>query len=219
MTPVRAVIFDMFETLVTHTCTPRFFGQQIAAMAQVPADSFLPLWNATDEARTLGQATLEDVLRDILPRLGRQDEALVQAIARKRRQVKQTVLAHPDPDVPRMLEALKARGVAVGLVSNCYFEEAAVIRESALFPFFNAVCLSCEEGVRKPDAAIFRLCLTRLGIPAESCLYVGDGGSEELEAASALGMRACQAAWYLPRTAWRAAFHPLARPMDVVNQL
>ncbi len=219
MTPVRAVLFDMFETLVTHTCAPHFFGREIAAMAQVPVEQFVPLWIATDEARTLGQATLEDALRDILPRLGRQEEELVQSIARKRREVKQYVFAHPDPDVPRLLEALKARGVAVGLVSNCYFEEAAVIRESALFPFFDAVCLSCEEGVCKPDAAIFRRCLMRLGLPAESCLYVGDGGSEELEAADALGMRACQAAWYLPRPAWRAAFHPLAQPMDVVDRL
>lgn len=219
MTPVRAVLFDMFETLVTHECAPHFFGREIAAMARVPADQFIPLWNATEEARTLGQATLEDALRDILPRLGPWDEAVVQSIAEKRRQVKQYVFAHPDADVPRMLEALKARGVAVGLVSNCYFEEAAVIRESALFPFFDAVCLSCEEGVRKPDAAIFRRCLARLGIPAESCLYVGDGGSKELEAASALGMRACQAAWYLPQSAWRAAFHPLARPLDVVDLL
>ena len=32
---------------------------------------------------------------------------------------------------------------------------------------------------------------------AEECIYIGDGGSNELETARKLGMKAVQAAWYL----------------------
>jgi putative hydrolase of the HAD superfamily len=40
----------------------------------------------------------------------------------------------------------------------------------------------------KPEPAIFQLCLERLGLPAGSCLFVGDGGSNELSAARAAGL-------------------------------
>ena len=36
-----------------------------------------------------------------------------------------------------------------------------------------------------------------LGLDPEECLYVGDGGSLELETAQAVGMHPLQAAWYL----------------------
>ena len=35
-----------------------------------------------------------------------------------------------------------------------------------------------------------------LGVSPEECLYVGDGGSNELQAATASGMTAVQANWF-----------------------
>ena len=96
-----------------------------------------------------------------------------------------------------MLSQLKERGLLVGLISNCYAEEAKVIRKSELFPFFDRACLSCELGIAKPDVEIFERCMKELNVEPEECLYVGDGGSRELETATALGMKAVQAVWYL----------------------
>ncbi|WP_052441087.1 HAD-IA family hydrolase [Streptacidiphilus anmyonensis] len=53
---------------------------------------------------------------------------------------------------------------------------------------FDAVLLSSEAGVRKPDPAIFRLALERLDVPASECLLVDDG-EENLAAADALGIK------------------------------
>lgn len=39
-----------------------------------------------------------------------------------------------------MLSQLKSSGIRVGLISNCFSEEAEVIRESVLFPYFDEVC-------------------------------------------------------------------------------
>ena len=36
-----------------------------------------------------------------------------------------------------------------------------------------------------------------LGVRAGECLYIGDGGSHELEAADIMGMTALQARWYI----------------------
>lgn len=89
-----------------------------------------------------------------------------------------------------MLSELKDKGILIGLISNCFSEEADVIRRSELFSYFDAVYLSYEQGLQKPDEEIYRRCMDRLGVKQEECLYIGDGGSNELEAARKLGMKA-----------------------------
>ena len=194
---IRAVIFDMYETLITHYRCPLYFSAQLAADAGIPTAAFQALWRPTEEARTCGQLTLEAALTGILTAYDRYSDELLRALVTRRRQTKAACFDALHPEILPMLEALRAYGLRVGLISNCYSEEADAIRSSRLMPFFDAVCLSWEQGLRKPDPGLFRRCLDMLSLPPEECLYVGDGGSHELEAARALGMQTVQAAWYL----------------------
>jgi putative hydrolase of the HAD superfamily len=120
-----------------------------------------------------------------------------------------------------MLSTLKNEGFLIGLISNCFSEEADVIRRSELFTYFDAVYLSYEQGIQKPDEEIFQRCMNGFAVKAENCLYVGDGGSEELETASKLGMRAVQAAWYLQEgttqpSVRKQGFIQLEQPLEVL---
>ncbi|MCQ2583010.1 MAG: HAD family hydrolase [Treponema sp.] len=63
-----------------------------------------------------------------------------------------------------------------------------------------------------------------LGLKAEECLYVGDGGSRELETAQAVGMKAAQATWYLCEgfgqlVGRKPEFEQLEKPEDVLGQV
>ena len=49
---VKAVIFDMFETLISYHTSPVYFGTQMAMDAGVPVQEFLTKWRATDYDRT-----------------------------------------------------------------------------------------------------------------------------------------------------------------------
>ena len=224
---IRAVIFDMYETLITQYRCPRCFGADLAAEAGVPPEPFLQVWHAATEARSVGLMTLEEALRRSLEaggQAGSACEAMVRQLAAKRRATKRACFQHLHGEIEPLLSSLRARGLRVGLISNCFSEEAEVIRESVLFPFFDAVCLSWEEGVQKPDAEIYRRCVARLGIRAEECLYVGDGGSGELEAAREMGMTAVQAVWYLKEsspqpTGRRKGFPQLEKPLAVLDRL
>ena len=40
--PIQAVIFDMYETLVTQFCSPLYYGTQIAEDLGLSAEEFLP---------------------------------------------------------------------------------------------------------------------------------------------------------------------------------
>ena len=221
---IKAVIFDMFETLVTHYESPLYFGKQICADIGITESVFREIWDTTEEARTLGKTTLEQVIEDILKTNQRYSNELYAKIIEKRRQAKQACFDHLHREIIPMLEAIRANGMKIGLITNCYNEETDVIRQSVLFPYFDAVCMSCELGLKKPQREIFETCLQMLDLRAEECLYVGDGGSQELEAAAACGMHPRQAAWYFKAENGqlanrRSEFSPVDSPLDILNEI
>ena len=50
---IRAVIFDMFETLVTHYESPMYMGRQMTEDVGIAESKFREIWDATDSDRTL----------------------------------------------------------------------------------------------------------------------------------------------------------------------
>ena len=193
---IQAVIFDMFETLVTHYESPMYMGRQMTEDIGIEESAFRKIWDATDSDRTLGRRTLEDVIEEILRVNDRYSRALFEKIITKRKQAKEECLSHLHPEILPLLDALKSENIRIGLITNCFLEERDIIKNSALYAYFDAPCMSCELGMKKPDPAIFQKCLSDLRLPADACMYVGDGGSFELETARRLGMHPLQAAWY-----------------------
>ena len=221
---IQAVIFDMYETLVTQLQSPLYYGTQIAQDLGLAPEAFLPEWRNTEEDRATGKETFEEVMEMLMRQQGIYTRELHTRVVEQRIAVQSDCFSHLHPRILLMLGELKKRGIKIGLITNCFSEEAKLIRESALFPFFDGACLSWEEGVRKPDPAIYHACLEKLGIPAENCLYVGDGGSRELEAAAALGMQAVQATWYRRegfdkyQAAIRPEFPQITEPMQLPEE-
>jgi putative hydrolase of the HAD superfamily len=219
---IRAVIFDMFETLITHYRSPLYFGTQMAKDTGIPEDRFQALWHPTEYERTIGNLTLEKTLEIILKENHCYSETLLNKIVEKRITAKKECFQHLHSEIIPLLTTLKKRGFLIGLISNCFSEEAEVIRNSELLPYFDAIYLSYEQGVQKPEVEIFRRCMDGLSVKAAECLYVGDGGSEELETARKLGMVAVQAAWYLQEGTTQPSkrkhdFFQLEKPFDVLN--
>ena len=194
---IKAVLFDMFETLVTHFESPVYMAKQICADIGITEARFREIWDTTDKDRTLGRKTLEEVIETVLQVNECYSAELFEMIIEKRKQSKIECFRHIHPEIIPMLKALKERNIKIGLITNCYFEERDVIQNSVLYDYFDAVCMSCELGLAKPDAAIFYKCTQMLEVAPDECLYIGDGGSFELETAQAVGMHPIQAAWYL----------------------
>ena len=74
------------------------------------------------------------------------------------------------------LTALRARGYALGLITNRDNVERfyELLDEFELRPFFDLALASGEVGIRKPKPGIFDAALERLGARADQALYVGD---------------------------------------------
>ena len=55
---IQAVIFDMYETLITHYRSPLYFGAQMAADAGITEEAFQVIWQQTEIARSTGKSVL-----------------------------------------------------------------------------------------------------------------------------------------------------------------
>ena len=221
---IRAVIFDMYETLITHYDCPLYFGPQMAADAGISEEDFLKWWKPAEEDRTVGRMTLEELVELILRKNNCYSDETWKLIVGKRSAVKVECFKHLHPEIIPMMSKLKEQGILVGLISNCFSEEAPVIRKSVLAPYFDEMCLSYELGMQKPEERIFYYCMERLGVRPEECLYIGDGGSMELETARRLGMTAMQAVWYFrddisQPMKRKPEFQQLERPLDVLGRI
>jgi putative hydrolase of the HAD superfamily len=110
-----------------------------------------------------------------------------------------------DSTTHALLEALRRRGLALGVVSNVSAPPADLRRElaeSGIAERIDYAVFSSEAGQSKPGAEIFQRALDALGVRAEAALFVGDRLYEDVRGASELGMTTVQALWF------RADDHP-----------
>jgi putative hydrolase of the HAD superfamily len=93
-------------------------------------------------------------------------------------------------DVVPVLEALKARGLRLAVLSNFDSRLEDLIRVFELDRYFDAVHYSTRMGAAKPDPAIFRAALAFHGVEAHQAKHVGDSSIADIEGATAAGIRA-----------------------------
>jgi putative hydrolase of the HAD superfamily len=140
-------------------------------------------------------------------------------VVKKRVKIKQQCFENISEEIVAMLDILKKKKIKIGLISNCFSEEVEVIKDSILYNYFDVCCLSYEMGIKKPDQRIFRECVKMLDVKENECIYIGDGGSNELDAAKSVGIRAVQATWFISEQSKQYKIKPdvehLNRPINI----
>ena len=94
----------------------------------------------------------------------------------------------PDERMLGAVRACRAAGVRTGLISNSWGDGVAY-DPALLEELFDAVVISGEVGLHKPQPEIFELGAERAGVPAAQCVFVDDL-RENCEGAEAVGMTA-----------------------------
>jgi putative hydrolase of the HAD superfamily len=94
------------------------------------------------------------------------------------------------PDVLPTLDALAARGVKLGVISNWDERLRPLLRQLKLTGYFETIVVSREVRASKPARAIFQHAVRKLGLPAEAVLHVGDSMSMDVRGAQAAGLSA-----------------------------
>lgn len=181
MLPIRAIFFDLGGVLVRTTdLEPRRAWERRFG---------LPDWGLQDlffnspigQAAQIGQATTADAWTHVAATLGLDDDVLreLQADFWRGDTFDESLLA--------LIRALRAH-YKIGLISNALPDARAMYGPRLSEARFDLLVFSGEEGVKKPDAEIFRRALARLGVRADESIFVDDM-PENVAAAEALGMR------------------------------
>ncbi|MBD2866761.1 HAD family hydrolase [Paenibacillus oceani] len=221
----EAVLFDLFETLISEyeggVRKVDRTGRNDAARLGLEHDVYRREWGARHRRRMTGEfSDYKAVMRHILEgQRATINEQELHKMYEERIAEKKAAFTGIDPEVIALLDKLKRDKIAIGLISNCTEEEVRGWQTSGLASYFDTVLFSYEANCAKPDPAIYLLACERLNVKPDQCLFIGDGGSDELNGASRAGMRACQAVWYLPESMREKTYGcpQLVRPMQVMQ--
>jgi len=91
-------------------------------------------------------------------------------------------------EVPTVLEALRARGCQLAVVSNFDSRLPGILQALGVYDRMDAVVYSSEAGHAKPDPAIFRRALDELGVAPERTIHVGDNAKADVGGAVSAGL-------------------------------
>lgn len=117
--------------------------------------------------------------------------ALTEAFCDRQRD---TVIAEltPRDDLEAVITALRQRGVRLGIVSNIDDDVLTPLTQRWRLDTWASLLLSSEAARScKPDRRIFEQALSSLEATPEQTLFVGDSMLNDVQGASALGMKTC----------------------------
>jgi HAD superfamily hydrolase (TIGR01549 family) len=215
--PIRAVVFDLFDTLVDlhmdrlppveidgrrFPSTAGHLHALVRERADIAWEDFgKALWAVEREVRApraeQGRElpTLER-MHEILRRLGLDDAPLAERLT----DVHMTLLREQVttlPHHPEVLERLRGK-VRLAVCSNFSHSQTAlrILEDAGLRWHFDAVLVSDATGYRKPRREIFEATCALLGVPAGETLHVGDHLKLDVAGGSAAGL---STAWLVRR--------------------
>lgn len=187
----QAVIFDLFGTLIDNFALPEYRRvlAEMAGILNAPADNFYRLWLDTFLQRTTGvHGTQKESIEHICRALDIEvtEEQIARAFDVRLEYTKRSVV--PRAGSLEVLTQLKSKDYGTALITDCTGEIPLIWNDTPFAPFFDVTVFSCRAGIKKPDPRIYRMATDQLQVEPGDCLYIGDGSSQELTGARAVGM-------------------------------
>lgn len=176
---MKNIVFDLGQVLFKrdpNKCTPEF----IEFFRFIRSKELPRFWNEYDR----GTLTYDEVL-DELCRHNGCDRAVSERHLR-------TAIDRQEPvrATKQLIGELKAAGYKLYVLSNMSREFIDFLRRFPVYALFDGEVVSCEEGVCKPEPAIYRLLLDRYGLDPAETLFTDDR-PDNIEAARAFGIHTC----------------------------
>ena len=186
---IKAIFFDLFFTLIVPTYGKTNNEYDILNLSVDEWEQYAEN-NILYRERALGFVKTEIEIIDKIMSLMPFEVSVVQKeqVLFAREQRMKNALKTILKDILDTLQELKSKDIKLGLISNADCIDCKYWSQSPLFPYFDDAIFSCNVGLLKPDRQIYVLAMQRLNVSPEQCLFVGDGGSNELCGAKSVGM-------------------------------
>jgi putative hydrolase of the HAD superfamily len=207
MPPIKAVLFDMFDTLMLIEKDHEFYPPAIQRMYRylnkrgidVPFEKFEATYVA-ERDRLYAEADLswEEPHFNVrvsgtLKSLGYNYPTTSSVVSGATSEFCEEFMKYVriDPDTEAVLKTLQGK-YTLGIISNFAIPECVfkLLRISGIGDVFDVVVVSGAINKRKPSPEIFQSALKLLGVSASEAVFVGDTIDADIEGAKAVGMRA-----------------------------
>ncbi len=201
MEPVQALSFDLDDTLldgsrfsfqetILHTCADlaRSTGLDANQILEANSKAWQSYWPEVEEKWTLGGLSGADVSLEAWRRTflacGRDDESLAR-LALEIHSRHRCKALHLFDDVQGTFNVLRPRFRLAVITNGASDTQRGTLQHLGIEQVFDAVVISGEVGVAKPEKSIFALALQKLRVKKENVWHVGD--SLRTDVAGALG--------------------------------
>jgi len=197
-----AVLFDLDDTLFDHwSCTRealRTLRARFGAFGRMPIEAFEAKHGYLLEELHLevmgGRLTVDDARVQRFRRLfeyagetGADDTARAAASAYREAYVANW---RPVAGALALLAAVRGRATIGVVTNNVASEQHQKLDACGFRPYLDAVVISEEAGVAKPDPRIFEIAIGHLSRPREETVMIGDAWATDVAGARAAGLRA-----------------------------
>lgn len=197
---ITVVLFDLFFTLVTPKYNDLRNENDVLKISIEEWETY-----AEDrelyEMRAIGKEKvpikiIEDIMRKMKIEISDFDK---NEILRLREERIKKALLEVDLTIINVLIDLKKSGKKICLISNADVIDVKHWDKSPLNNLFDEAIFSCEVGYLKPQTEIYNIALKRLNVKPEECIFIGDGGSDELKGAKKLGIKTILTSYLMKR--------------------
>lgn len=189
MARLEACLLDAYDTIVHTDFTTH--SNELPTLAGIPAEALYGGFRRLAPALTVGQISMAEAFGEILRAAGVEPRPrLVRAMVDKSRE-RLLLAGRLYDDVLPFLDAVRSRGIKIGIISNCDENTRDLLVELGVAALVDTLVLSNEVGVAKPMAQIYQRALDKLEVTAPAALFV-DNNATYCAGAAALGIRAVQ---------------------------
>lgn len=186
----KVVYFDLFFTIIVPCYKDTDNEFDILGLSVYEWEDYAEN-DSLYEERALGRVdsemTIIEKITSSMPYHITDDQNKLVLAARENRM--KEALHNVSGEVLDTIKELKARGIKVCLISNADLIDSKFWNQSPLAQYFDDVIFSCNVELLKPDKRIYELGMQHMSASPAQCIFVGDGGSDELHGAKNAGMK------------------------------
>ena len=204
--PIKAILFDMFDTLMLIQKNHEFYSPSLMRMYQYlkshGIDVSFDKFNATyieerDALYAIADSNFEEPhfnvrISQALKSLGYNYDESAPLVKAATNEFCEEFMKYVriDEHAKALVEELHGK-YKLGIVSNFAIPECVLklLKADHLDALFDVVVVSAEVNKRKPSPEIFQSTLKKLGVPASEAIFVGDTIDADVEGPKSVGMK------------------------------
>jgi putative hydrolase of the HAD superfamily len=213
MNHIKAVIFDLDNTILDRTSTFRSFTQSFLKAYFDHLESHKTLLERIIDLDQDGYKDKSELFNELLLELPWSKKPTLSELLvyYSTEYVRSAVLMNLALEVIAHVR----RKYKIGLITNGRSSiQYGKIDQLGIRDAFDFIAVSEEVGVKKPDPTIFALALNKLEVKPEECIYIGDHPVNDIEGAAAIGM---ETIWFRVNQPWKEGL--VAKPLFTIDAL